>query len=99
MYLYEDLLFSLYLLQLAKECESITEGKEIIFSPYQTIEYSVANSALNIQIDVDQNIDPKGHISKSYSKYKDVRRRLSIDADAQDVSVDITLPYRIYLEA
>lgn len=72
----------------AKECESITKGKEIIFSPYQTIEYSAVNQALNIQFDVEQNINSKGRISKSINKYKDMRRRLSLDPNAQDVSVN-----------
>lgn len=38
-----------------ENCKDLLEGKNLLFSPYQTIEYSVANQALNIT--VERNID------------------------------------------
>lgn len=34
----------------AKEIESITEGKEVLFSPYQTLDFITVNDALNLQL-------------------------------------------------
>jgi len=34
----------------SKEIEDITEGKEILFSPYQTLDLATVNSALNLQL-------------------------------------------------
>lgn len=34
-----------------EKCKDILKGKDILFSPYQTVEYSVANQALNITVE------------------------------------------------
>lgn len=34
-----------------ENCKDILKGKDILFSPYQTVEYSVANQALNITVE------------------------------------------------
>lgn len=58
-----------------EKCKDILEGKSLLFSPYQTIEYTVANQALNITIehtkraDVSNRIAPyvEGMVKKSKS--------------------------------
>ncbi len=34
-----------------KEVKKISSGKEVLFSPYQTLEYSIVNKALNIKVE------------------------------------------------
>ena len=34
-----------------KEVQDILDGKEILFSPYQTLEFSVVNNAMNIVLE------------------------------------------------
>ena len=43
-------------------CKDILEGKEILFSPYQTLEYSVVNSALDIRIDTAKKDTSDKHL-------------------------------------
>ena len=49
------------------DAKGIIEGQEILFSPYQTLEYKVVNEALNISIDLRSKDDELKRIAK-YSK-------------------------------
>ena len=49
-----------------ENCKDILKGKDILFSPYQTVEYSVANQALNIT--VERSTDSSDSRITSYVK-------------------------------
>ncbi|MEG0835411.1 MAG: hypothetical protein RR413_08195 [Christensenellaceae bacterium] len=46
-----------------EECAPIVGQKKILFSPYQTLEYGVVNSAMNIQIECLEKSDPKKRLT------------------------------------
>ena len=52
------------------ECQSILKGKEILFSPYQTLEYSVVNQAMKFSLDVQKvsNIESRKKIATAYQQ-------------------------------
>ncbi len=54
-----------------KEVQEILNGKEILFSPYQTLEFSVVNNAMNIVFEKSSAEDSKkrlSHIASLYTK-------------------------------
>lgn len=66
-------------------CKSILNAKEVLFSPYQTLEYTVVNNALHIKIEratAHSATERAAHL-KEYS------RKLSIDNAAQNVSLGV----------
>jgi uncharacterized protein YeeX (DUF496 family) len=67
------------------ECESISKKKELLFSPYQTLEYDVVNDAMHISVGSQHLSDASAHLSRNVGRYQ---RRLSIDPNAQMISLD-----------
>lgn len=70
------------------ECQSILKGKEILFSPYQTLEFSVVNQAMNFSLDIQKksNIERKKIITVYQQK---IGRTLS----SQTIYVDQSAKY------
>lgn len=69
-----------------KECSAILGGKELLFSPYQTLEYSTVNSALDIEIISQQSErDRARRIITAYQK--ELSRTLSSTQVALDKKV------------
>lgn len=68
-----------------EECKDILQGKEILFSPYQTLEYSVVNNAMNLVIDVQKNASIKGRKKISTSYQQNIKRGI---LDSQKISID-----------
>lgn len=72
-----------------EECESILKGREILFSPYQTLEYSEVNQAMNLSIDIHKASDVK--IGKRMTTiYKQKVNSMLI---SQNIAVDQTVEF------
>ena len=67
-----------------KICRPLLDGKEILFSPYQTLEYSIVNEALDIQIEFDETRKSSKHIVKLASSVAKLSKeeKLSISTNA-----------------
>ncbi|MCI8659179.1 MAG: hypothetical protein HFG54_02870 [Lachnospiraceae bacterium] len=66
-----------------KELQDILKGKEILFSPYQTLELSVVNKALNIILEKDCNGatgKKRTHVAKIFAK--------AMSGNLQKVTID-----------
>lgn len=55
-----------------KVCEKILGGQEILFSPYQTLEYDVVNHALNIELTARGNAKNNSIIAEYESNLKEI---------------------------
>ena len=67
-----------------EECKEILEGKEILFSPYQTLEYSIVNSAMKLTMDIQKKTEhDRKSIITGYQKKFDNNildsKKLSVD--------------------
>ena len=52
-----------------KEVQDILDGKEILFSPYQTLEFSVVNNAMNIVLEKSNAEETEKRLSRITSLY------------------------------
>ena len=64
-------------------CKDILEGKEILLSPYQTLEYSVVNSALDIRIDTAKKDTSDKHLIH-------IAKKLARELKEQTISASIS---------
>lgn len=71
------------------ECQPILKGKEILFSPYQTLEFSVVNQAMNFSFDVPNvsNIESRKKIATAY------QQKIGETLSSQKISVDQSAKY------
>lgn len=67
----------------AKEIKKAFDGEEILFSPYQTLEYNVVNKALNIEIENVNKQDAKINSIRISEKYAQI-----LTGQVQNVSID-----------
>ena len=66
-----------------KEIQEILDGKEILFSPYQTLEFVVVNNAMNIVFEKNNAADSGKRLSHITSLYTKV-----LDSKTQDMTID-----------
>ncbi|MGN9172485.1 hypothetical protein ACTM9N_06455 [Lachnospiraceae bacterium HCP1S3_A8] len=66
-------------------CKSIIDDKEVLFSPYQTLEYHVVNSAMHIRIDHSTSANLA---KKAVPRIQEYQKQLSIESSAQKVSIN-----------
>lgn len=71
------------------ECQSILKGKEILFSPYQTLEFSVVNRAMNFSLDIQKNSNIESKKKTATVYQQKIGRILS----SQLISVDQSAKY------
>lgn len=71
------------------ECQSILKGKEILFSPYQTLEFSVVNRAMNFSLDIQKNSNIESKKKTATVYQQKIGRTLS----SQLISVDQSAKY------
>ena len=65
-------------------CSFISGEEEILFSPYQTLEYEVANVALHITANIDGK---KSNSVQHVKRYAEYQKRLNINEALQNVSL------------
>lgn len=66
-----------------EECNAMLAGKELLFSPYQTLDYKTVNSALSIEISSQKSVNEKR--KKIVTVYK---RELSRTLNSAQVALD-----------
>lgn len=87
----------------AKECGSILRGKELLFSPFQTLEYSTVNSALNIEFVSWQPEGDKTRRNIITAYQKELSRTLSstkvtLDKKVRNVNRYVTHDVQVYID-
>ena len=87
-----------------EKCKTILEGKDLLFSPYQTLEYSTVNTALNIEIipkQSERDSIRRSSIMTTYQKELSqtlVSTRIVLNKNAQNVINYDTRDVQIYVE-
>ena len=87
-----------------EECRDILDGKELLFSPYQTLEYSTVNAALNIEIMPQKATGDRPRRGNAVAAYqKELSRTLAstqvtLDKKVRSISRYVTHDVQIYAE-
>ena len=87
-----------------EECEDILEGKDILFSPYQTLDYSTVNNALHIEIRKRSQEPAKTRKSGIVTPYQReslrslASRSVTLDKSIESVNPFITHDAQVYID-